>query len=121
MNHVVGDYFKLKLEYMKYVDMALELIKWIMNHSLALGHLKAQQTLSRARVLVLILPVLTRWTSHYLAIRRLLDLRNFIVAMIEADFDFLVSAAGQRRELKMKATEVLRYALDSSFWRALQR
>lgn len=42
MNLVVGDYFKLKLEYTRYVNNALELIKWIMSHSRALGMLKAQ-------------------------------------------------------------------------------
>lgn len=93
MNLIVGDYFKLKLGYEKYVDMALELIKWINNHSMALGRLKAQQAMSHTVVLMLILPVLTRWTSHFVAIRRLLVLKDAIQAIVLTSYEFLIQVS----------------------------
>ncbi|THU82318.1 hypothetical protein K435DRAFT_691755, partial [Dendrothele bispora CBS 962.96] len=76
-NLVVGDVLKLKLPLIKVVDRALETIKWFLSHSIAVGLLNEQQKKADFPViLMLILPVLTRWTTHYLALDRLLTLKE---------------------------------------------
>ena len=100
--------------------MALELIKWFNNHSIALGILKSQQRIAGKTVLVLIFPVLTRWTTHYLATSRLLDLAAFVRAAIDTRYDDLVLAGGRRKDAKEKARQVLGYAQDSEFWKGLE-
>lgn len=122
MNLVVGDYFKLKLSWEQYVDLALELIKWFNNHSIALGILLAQQRSDpTVIVLVLILPVLTRWTSHHCSVDRLLELERFMRAIHMLQYDKLVLAAGNRRDAKIKAKAVLACIPDDSFWHGLRR
>lgn len=116
----MGDYFKLRLPWLVYVDMALELIKWFNNHSIALGILQSQQKAANKTVLVLIFPVITRWTSHYLAVSRLIDLGPFIRAAIETRYDTLFVAAGKRRDAKDRARRVLSYAQDSRLWKGLE-
>lgn len=112
----------LKLVFQDYVDKAIELIKWIKNHSIALGQLRIQQLLCRgAIILILILPVLTHWTTHYLAVHRLLTLEPFIKAMIEFSQDILVAAAGKTREAKTKVILMLSYPKDPAFWSHLVR
>ena len=54
------------------MDQAIEVIKWFNNHSRALGLLKQRMLEKLFKVYVLILPVITRWTSHYLSCKRLL-------------------------------------------------
>lgn len=121
MNLVVGDYFKLKLVYEKYVNMALELIKWINNHLFALGQLRAHQELQRRIALILVLPVLTRWTTHLLAMQRLLALRPFIEAMVASSRKLLVDSAGKTKEARQKAETVLSYVGDKDFWAGIER
>lgn len=53
------------------------------------------------------------WTSHYLAIRQLLDLRQYIVTMVAFSYDQLVIAAGKERKAKMRAEKILAYMNDS--------
>lgn len=118
---MVGDYFKLKLVYTDYIEKATELIKWINNHSLALAYLRAQQEVQRRVALALVLPVLTRWTSHSYALGRLLELQPFIMAMVSASYPELLNAAGKTREARAKAEEVLGYVQDPLFWRHLER
>ncbi|KAF5366821.1 hypothetical protein D9758_006539 [Tetrapyrgos nigripes] len=63
----------LKLPVVKVTDQALEVIKWFLSHSIALGLLNNEQSrINSAVVLILILPVLTCWTSHYLSMDHLL-------------------------------------------------
>ena len=74
INLIVGDIFKLKGFFIAIIDDALEVVKWFNSHSQALGLLQSVQLHKLGKILALILPVLTRWTSHYLSVRRLIDL-----------------------------------------------
>lgn len=120
INLIVGDYFKLKLPEIEYIDMATELIKWFNNHSYAHGLLRAQQLASNTTALVLFLPVLTRWTSHYLAIRRLLLLKRYLQACVTLHYEALMEAAGKGKPAKARAKRILAYVHNEEFWKALE-
>ncbi|KAK0421777.1 hypothetical protein EV421DRAFT_1724247, partial [Armillaria borealis] len=68
--------------------------------------------------------VLTQWTAHYLAFRRLLDLCQSLVVLIAEDD--MAKATLQERKLVTgdakswhKAEEMLAIMRDPAFWHAL--
>jgi hypothetical protein len=68
INLIVGDYLCLKLPFQDCVPKALKVIKWMNNHSHALGLFRQEQLCTYQKFLALILPVLTRWMAHYLSL-----------------------------------------------------
>ncbi|KAF7344300.1 HAT family dimerization protein [Mycena venus] len=79
VNLVVGEVIELKIPCMRSIDSSLDVVKWFTNHSQALGLLKEEQKSSERfqathRILTLIFPVISRWTFHFLAVRRILTL-----------------------------------------------
>lgn len=101
------------------MDQAIEVIKWFNNHSRALGLLKQRMLEKLCKVYVLILPVITRWTSHYLSCKHLLLVATAIRTLVLDFYDELVVCAGDKRELKEKAKEILDLINEPSFWRDL--
>ncbi|KIK76263.1 hypothetical protein PAXRUDRAFT_110784, partial [Paxillus rubicundulus Ve08.2h10] len=67
INLIVGDIFKIKHHFVQIINDTLEVVKWFNNHGQALGLLQDAQMAKFGQILALILPVLTRWTSHYLS------------------------------------------------------
>lgn len=117
VNLVVGDIFKVKGIFTQIIDEALEVVKWFNNHSRALGILRDSQHQLGIVPLALILPVLTRWTSHYLCVRRLLQLELAFKRMLAGTSDSeLISCAGQKAEPKQKAREILDILKQYDFW-----
>lgn len=72
-------------------------------------------------MLVLILPVLTRWTSHYLAVTRMLDIEEAIRVLVAGSRALLVTVAGNKVDAIRKANEVLDLIALPSFWDKLKR
>ncbi|KAG6917691.1 hypothetical protein DXG01_001461 [Tephrocybe rancida] len=107
INLIVGDIFKVKGVFVQCMEGAIEAIKWFNNHSRALGMLKDVQRQKIMKVLALILPVLTRWTSHYLAICRLLELEIVFKQLLLDSRAAVLLCAGKKREAKEKAAEVI--------------
>lgn len=66
--------------------------------------------------------VLTRWTSHFLAYRRLLQLQTSIMTMLEldeaAEESQIITGSASARE---KATEIISYLKDDHFWSAIKQ
>ncbi|KAF8890190.1 hypothetical protein BD779DRAFT_1438833, partial [Infundibulicybe gibba] len=122
INLVVGDYFKLKTRFVKVVDDALEVVKWFNNHSRALGILKEAQRAQSQKVLGLVLPVITRWTSHYLSTRRLLELEYIfrLLALDRSQRAALLLCAGTKADAKQKAEEIFTIIDRSDFWNDLK-
>lgn len=120
INLVVGDMLKVK-DYSGLVSDALDVVKWFNNHSLALGMLRLVSMEKLGRELSLILPVITRWTSHYLSVRRLLQLENPIRHLLLDSREKLLLCAGKKREAKEKAAKVLDVLGDPQFWNNLRR
>lgn len=75
---VVGDIFSSDSDLLEYSDLAAELITWLRSKTFVLG--KLPYAVLRA--------VLTRWTAHYNAYRRLLDLVDLHIPLkLLADHD----------------------------------
>ena len=121
MNLVVGDIFKIKGSFIETINNALEVVKWFNNHSHALGILRDIQCQLHEQPRSLILPVLTRWTSHFLSIRRLLQLEQAFKHMLaKVPENDLITCAGSRAEMKNKARQVLETLKHFDFWYKLQ-
>ena len=105
---------------MEIVDQALNIVKWFNNHGRALGLLHKHQAWRYATVLRLILPVLTRWTSHYLSATRLLEIELAVRVLVLGSRAILVDSVGKKADAIRKANEVLDIVLDSSFWDGLR-
>lgn len=123
-NLVTGDVLKLKLPLINVADRALEVIKWFSSHSIALGLLNLEQRhLGTATPLVLILPVITCWTSHYLSMDHLVTLEVPFRRLIldQTTKNKLILSAGKQREAKNKAQRILRIMEGPSFWTNIKR
>ncbi|KAJ3519444.1 hypothetical protein NMY22_g13201 [Coprinellus aureogranulatus] len=119
INLVLSNYFKVKGCLISIVNEALEIVKWFNNHSHALGLLRQQQLASGlTRYVSLILPVLTRWTSHYLSVSRLLNLQYHFQCLIlnREKRNSLLLAAGAKDDQKKKAEEILHIIEHPDFW-----
>lgn len=118
---IVGDIFKAKGVFVEIIDDAVEVIKWFNNHSRALGLLKKVQLAKIGKILALIKPVLTRWTSHYLAIRRLVQLEIPFKQLLLDHYHDLLLAGGRKREEKERAEDVLEILGGYGFWANLRK
>lgn len=118
INLIVGDYFKLRGRYAQVVDDALDVVKWFNSHSRALGMLKDEQRGNPhlPRILALILPVLTRWTSHYLCCRCLLELEKPIQCLVINQNTTLLLCAGEKPDAVAKAQSIVNIIQHDSFW-----
>ncbi|KAH7919498.1 hypothetical protein BV22DRAFT_1090514, partial [Leucogyrophana mollusca] len=94
INLIVGDYFKAPVVtiYKDYTKKATELITWLRSKTIVLSLLRdiqvaLNQSAQRHRVLSVIRAVLTRWTAHFLAFRRLLDLKWALDILVKQEND----------------------------------
>ncbi|KAF8996868.1 hypothetical protein BDQ17DRAFT_1249269, partial [Cyathus striatus] len=125
INLIVGDYFKLKSHFVPVINDVLEVCKWFNNYSRTLGILHQQQSNgsgSSAKPIILILPVLTRWTSHYLAFSCLLDLEITLQQMLldHTIHTDLLSCAEACSDAKQKAIVILSIIESPDFWNEMQ-
>jgi hypothetical protein len=116
INLVVGDYLSLKLAFQDCVPKALTVIKWMNNHSRALGLFRQEQFFTYQKVLALILPVITRWTAHYLSLRRLLTVEKVLKVAWLKHSETMIASAGPKHDDKVKAIAVQEVINDSQFW-----
>ncbi|KII90039.1 hypothetical protein PLICRDRAFT_76459, partial [Plicaturopsis crispa FD-325 SS-3] len=117
---VVGDIFKAKGIFIEVVNEVLEVVKWFNNHSRALGFLKEVTFQKLKCMLCLILPVLTRWTSHYLCVRRMLELQKPFRQLLIDFKEELLLCGGKTREAKDAANKVVKMLASESFWPRLE-
>ena len=97
---IVGDYLSLT-EYNDVILQALDVVKWFNNHGTALSLFNAEQVttaqskgIASFRPLALILPVITRWTAHYLSVCRLLEVKDSIRTCVVRSEGTLIHCAG---------------------------
>ena len=121
INLVFGEYISLP-GVKEWIESALEIIKWFNNHSTALDLLYKEQILSQLEhVLALLVPVVTRWTSHYLSICRLLKVSSPLRTVVVRMEDRLRVAAGSKREQVEKAESIIAMVRNDALWLALTR
>lgn len=122
---MVGDYFKSKADVLQYTDEAADLIAWLRSKTLLLALLRqVQATLPAGKtgVKAIIRAVLTRWTMHYQAYRRLRELRT-VIATVVLDNGHL--PVGERRVItgdaraRAKANEMVNLVNNGRFWDSL--
>jgi hypothetical protein len=124
INLVVGNYLACEKLFVSISREASELISWLRGRTFVLASIReTQASLNKAAVSVLRI-ILTRWTAHFLAYRRLLDLRQSleIIATQEenrADDQKLIIKG--RREAKEQARKMLKLIQNPDFWRSIAR
>jgi hypothetical protein len=121
INLIVGDYLALRLPFQDCVPKALNVIKWMNNHSHALGLFCQEQLFTYQKSLTLILPVITRWTAHYLSLRRLLSVEKALKATWIKHGDTMIASAGSKSDDNAKAREVQKVVEDPEFWHYIKK
>ncbi|KAJ3771237.1 hypothetical protein FB446DRAFT_645581, partial [Lentinula raphanica] len=121
---IVGDYFKTDRGFLIFSKQAAELITWLRSKTLVLALIRDIQAEHNQPHVTVIRAVLTRWTSHYLAFKCLLELWNAL--------EFLISRDSMRppsdsqlitgnAKSKAKAKSMVGLVKNQDFWIALVR
>ncbi|KAI8986110.1 hypothetical protein BD414DRAFT_416768, partial [Trametes punicea] len=102
---------------------AVEVVRWFNNHGSALDLLNQEQRFTYKRVLSLIHPALTQWTTNFQSASRLLVLRRALEACVFRNRETLVEigAKSQTRHAKESAQRVIASIEDKVFWNRLDR
>ncbi|KAI0075642.1 hypothetical protein K474DRAFT_1599424, partial [Panus rudis PR-1116 ss-1] len=120
---VLGDYFKSGADFLRYTTLADELITWLRSKTYVLGLLRNIQTeLSQGtrKILSVIRAVLTRWTSHFLAYRRLLELQRFLIILVDKDAALPTSSIiTGNAAARNKARSMIALIRNGLFWHSL--
>jgi len=99
INLIVGDYLGLQAKFLMCVPKALQVIKWMNNHSHALGIFHREQLQTFHKILALILPVIMHWTAHYLSLSRLLEVEVPMKASWLKYSEELIACTGPRADV----------------------
>lgn len=123
INLVVRDFLKIKVQYREVIGLVLNIIKWFNNHGQALHLLRTEQKLTYYRQSwALILPVITRWTTHYLSLTRLLKVESALRTCATRHKQALLLCAGACDVgTQATATTVLVTIKDDNFWLSVQK
>ena len=122
INLVVGDCLAIRRSVMDDISNALDVVKWFNNHSTALELLRQEQVITfDGLAWALILPVITHWTAHYLALSQILKLRQLLQICWTRHEERLVTCAGTREDLQEKARRIHGIVKDANFWYRIQR
>ena len=126
VNLIVGDYFKVETVYVVYSKMACELIGWLRSKTYILAQLREVQIRSGKKAVAVIRAMLTRWTAHYLAFKRLLELQHPPQALVNHDAmapsnQLILNPLGGTTANKRKAREMIAIIENSGFWHSLIR
>ncbi|KAF9494661.1 hypothetical protein BDN71DRAFT_1392892, partial [Pleurotus eryngii] len=120
INLVVGDYFKnAGPEVTEILNEAISVINWFTSHTRALGLLRKRQKDTIGNVLAFVRAVLTRWTTHFLSLRRLLAMSTALRTVATMDEKELLIVAGDDADLVAKAQEIIDTILSRTFWERL--
>jgi hypothetical protein len=104
-----------------YANKANDLISYLRSRTQVLAKIRQIQEIDqehnsvKKKILLPIRPVVTRWTAHYSAYERLLQLRWVLESLVrkESDQPLLITGTSRARE---KAQEMIRIILDANFW-----
>ena len=116
---MLGDYYKDNPKVAAIIDAAIEVVKWFNNHSFCLGLLNEEQMTTFKTIWALILPVITRWTSNFCAVSRLLQVNKAIKLTVTRNRDELIEYVGGDANKVAKAERVLDRVVDDSWWKEL--
>lgn len=121
VNLIVGDYLSLRVDFLACVPNALLVVKWMNNHSRALGIFRREQQQTYNKVLSLILPVITRWTAHFLSLHRLLEVEVPMKASWMKYSQEMIQCAGPKADVQQKARDIQAIIEDPQFWKSVKK
>ncbi len=123
INLVVGDMLRGVPWIKETLHDALEIVTWFNNHGVALDLFWKEQMLSGDRLvpLALLRPVLTRWTSHFIASDRLLLLEADMRSCVYRHAARIEQSVGTEADAIARVRAVLDKVRDSQFWANLRR
>ncbi|CAE7074308.1 unnamed protein product [Rhizoctonia solani] len=122
INLLVGDYFKIKVDFISAATKAQNVIRWFNNHSRALAWLQNEQKHLMGKTLSLLYPALTRWTSVDMALQRPADyLTAFQGLLLRHPASEFQEVAGSDRKSREKAMEIRGVIEDNQFWADITR
>jgi hypothetical protein len=124
INLVVGNYLACETLFVRISREASELISWLRGRTFVLALIReTQASLNKATVSVLRI-ILTQWTAHFLAFRRLLELRqtlDIIVTQEENRADDQKLIIKGKREAKEQARKMMKLIQNPVFWHSIAR
>ena len=119
INLVVGDFFKSHSTLLATSTLADELITWLWSKSQILALLRGKCRELALGAASILRAVITRWTAHYLAYRRLLDVHRALQSMVLEDAcrppasSFFIKGPAAS---KTKARTMIEIIGDNNFW-----
>lgn len=116
---MLGDYYKENPKVATLVDTAIKVVKWFNNHSWCLGKLGKEQMMTYKKVWALILPVISRWTSHFCSLLRLLQLNKALNLTATRHREEFLDYVGHDAKKLRKANDVLDHVVDNNWWKEL--
>lgn len=124
MNLIVGDYFQADSQVLQLTDSAADLITWMRSKKIVLALLRQSQLEAKTRALTVLRAVLTRWTSHFRAYERLIEIQNSLRAIVyqdEARSEDAKKIITGDAKAKSKAIDMCNLIKTPAFWIALAR
>ena len=122
INLVVGEFLSLKVEYRVVIALTLDIIKWFNNYNRALFYLRSEQILTYdGDFWALILPVITRWTAHYLSTIRLLKIEDAMWTCYWRYRTKLLEYPGRDADARTAGFAVLETVEADSFWQKVSQ
>ncbi|KAJ7194288.1 ribonuclease H-like domain-containing protein [Mycena pura] len=124
---MLGDYLVVNVDAAKIAEQAIEIVHWILSHDRVRKIFDDAQFEKNFKVLVYLVANLTRWTTHYIAFRRLLELRGALRHAVYLRRDDLITAqlgAEKNKKARAKITAQVNTQCDliedNSFWSSLE-
>lgn len=109
---------------MYYTDLATELITWLRSKTIVLGLLREVQSSTGRPQRAIIRAVLTRWTAHYQAFKRLLEVHQSLIALAHMENarpdDKKMIITGDKKA-RTRSRAMLDIIENSEFWHKLAR
>jgi hypothetical protein len=118
---ILGDALKASAELRGALSAAATIVKWFNSHDRALFLLCEEQRHVFGKARALILPVITRWTSHYLSTNRLLQIKDAVTGVVERYGPELITSVGREDAAIEAARNIVSLIKKDGLWETLQR
>lgn len=121
--HVDADYLNKKKTDHRYIDVvssAIDLAAWWIKHSVPYGMLQEKQLDVLGKTAALTLPVVTRWGSHYTAMKALSSNERCMQLLVLEKREKLRDSVGKKPAPRATADKMLDLCTDSAFWSGLK-
>lgn len=120
---VDADYLNKKKTDHRFLDVvssAIDLASWWIKHSVPYGMLKEKQVDVLGKTSALTLPVVTRWGSHYSAMKALVANERCMQLLVLEKREALRNGVGKKPGPRATADKMMDLCTDSGFWSAVK-